>query len=100
MARVKASGRINIKPATDADTLKDLILWFRRERINASHITVGSISVVMVDNHSLRELAQPRETTPATPGGIYQQYGGAVLGGPEAPTPSGGVEPTIEDDDE
>lgn len=86
--------------ATDADTAKDLILWARKERINISHITVGSISLVMVDNYALRELAQPRQAEPQTPGGIYQQFGAAVLGGEGAPTPANTVEPTIEDDDE
>jgi hypothetical protein len=87
-------------PPTDADTAKDLILWARKERINISHITVGSISLVMVDNHALRELAQPTDPAPDVRQGIYAQYGGGLLGGGDAAPAVGTVEPTIEDDDD
>lgn len=106
MARTKTPATSKIvlggdkQAAADAQTIRDLILWARKERINISHVTVGAISLVMVDNAALRELAQPRETTPDKPGGIYSQFGGAILGTEQAPTPSGGIEPTIEDDDE
>lgn len=86
----------------DAETIRDLILWARKERINLSHVTVGQISLIMVDNAALGlELTRRgEETEPKGPGGLYEQYGGALLGAEGAPAAVETVEPTIEDDDE
>lgn len=87
---------------TDAETLKDLILWARKERVNVSHITVGACSLVMVDNAALGyEMVRRGETAdPQGPGGLYEQFGGALMGAEGAPVAADTVEPTIEDDDE
>jgi hypothetical protein len=88
--------------ASDAATLKDLILWARKERVNITHITVGSCSLVMVDNAAYSHELHRRgtEVEPKGPGGLYEQFGGALLGGDGAPAAVETVEPTVEDDDE
>lgn len=82
----------------DFITAKDLILWARKEHIALQHVTVGGISVVMMDRKLGGDM--PRKPIEEERKGIYEDMAGPLLAMVSAQNEEhDDVEPTIEDDD-
>jgi len=65
---------------TDAETLKDLILWARMNGVRLSQVSIGTIAVAM-DDVSQADAKAPRalDATPATHADALRRWGGELI---------------------
>jgi hypothetical protein len=81
----------------DANTVQELLMWARKQRIAIGEISVGSVRMVVADL-ALGDDGPKRSDEPAhTRKTLYQEYGGDAL---EEAKATGTVEPTEEDEDD
>ena len=81
---------------SDADQVRDLLTWARREKIALHDVTVGAVSVTVVADYNLK-LPEAPKTADAPRLSMVQQFAGplaASLQGGEAKN-----EPTEEDEE-
>lgn len=65
-------------PITDADQVKALLLWARRERIVVSQMTVGDVTVVVSDL-ALATAVVPPKSDEQQRQNLYERFGGELL---------------------
>lgn len=82
------------KRITDADTLKSLVMWARRERIAVHTLTVGTIHMEFSDLQAAGPPPRVKSDDDAK-ATIYQRYGGALL---EQTDDGGAFDEILEDD--
>ena len=65
--------------STDADEVKDLVLWARSERIAVSSIQVGQVRIEMADLTLASSLVPPKPSDEQLRKNLYAEFGGEAL---------------------
>lgn len=71
------------KRKTDADQIRDLLLWARKERIEIRDLTVGTVSVSVLRDHKMEISADVRDVAKRRPS-MLERFAGPLAGAIES----------------
>ena len=83
---------------SDADQLRDLLLWARKERIVLRDITIGTVGVTIERDHKM-DLPSGAVAVPERKLSLVEQMAGPLLQKLQGEGVPDVNEPTVEDDD-